>query len=473
MKIRRITIENNKILWSITLDFVNINTSEVFDTIIFVWENWTWKSTLLNIIYNFSQFYSLDLSGDEKRIFEVEFNDEELSIIKTKVLWGVSTIFVFEIDTTGTQMWSYAKVSSNSININWNIFSTIKWDSKGNLLKSIFSDVSINFNSGQVDSVRNSDVDTEVKDSKKSSENISNEITQMLVDIWNKDAWELQERVIANLWKTPTDDIINVRTKRFQKAFNKMFSSHWLEYEKVQNLKPIFVKNSNEIEINNLSSWEKQIVFRWWFLLKDKNSINNAVVLVDEPEISLHPIWQKKILNFYQNLFKDDSWKQTSQVFISTHSPYILQDFDMWTWWLFVFPWWKRIDTLRKYIWDLPSLWVVNYVAFNLSTIELHNELYWYIQYKTGKYKEEELETYLEWKWFLKCKSWTNEKGWTAQSHDVTLQTFIRHKIHHPENKTMQSVSYTEVEFKQSIDEMIKLIEDIDEDDKLIEDEKL
>jgi hypothetical protein len=37
----------------------------------------------------------------------------------------------------------------------------------------------------------------------------------------------------------------------------------------------------------------------------------------------------------------------------------------------------------------------------------------------------------------------------------------------------MQSVSYTEVEFKQSIDEMIKLIEDIDEDDKLIEDEKL
>ena len=39
-------------------------------------------------------------------------------------------------------------------------------------------------------------------------------------------------------------------------------------------------------------------------------------------------------------------------------------------------------------------------------------------------------------------------------NHDVTLQTFIRNKIHHPENKTMQKFKYSPGELKKSIDEM-------------------
>jgi hypothetical protein len=41
--------------------------------------------------------------------------------------------------------------------------------------------------------------------------------------------------------------------------------------------------------------------------LQNKNSINGNPILIDEPEISLHPNWQLKILDFYKNIFIDES----------------------------------------------------------------------------------------------------------------------------------------------------------------------
>ena len=80
------------------------------------------------------------------------------------------------------------------------------------------------------------------------------------------------------------------------------------------------VKNSG------FSTGEKQIVFRGSFLLKDKLSSKGALILIDEPEISLHPSWQLKILNFFKKLFIDEDGKQTSQLIIATHSPFIIHN---------------------------------------------------------------------------------------------------------------------------------------------------
>jgi hypothetical protein len=41
--------------------------------------------------------------------------------------------------------------------------------------------------------------------------------------------------------------------------------------------------------------------------LQNKNSINGNIVLIDEPEISLHPNWQLKILDFYKKIFQNES----------------------------------------------------------------------------------------------------------------------------------------------------------------------
>ena len=54
--------------------------------------------------------------------------------------------------------------------------------------------------------------------------------------------------------------------------------------------------------------------------------MNGAFVFIDEPEISLHPNWQLKIMNYYRGIFTDKEGKQTSQIFAVTHSPFIIHN---------------------------------------------------------------------------------------------------------------------------------------------------
>jgi hypothetical protein len=134
-------------------------------------------------------------------------------------------------------------------------------DQYKSFMKSIFSDVSINFTAN----VRNSTdkkLDTEVLSSIKSSENIAQDITQTLVDIKIADNADLADWVALNQDMIPPAEEKDKRTRRFKEAFEKMFSDTKLAYKNVKDLKPIFEKNNQEIEINRLSSGEKQIVFR-------------------------------------------------------------------------------------------------------------------------------------------------------------------------------------------------------------------
>jgi energy-coupling factor transporter ATP-binding protein EcfA2 len=80
---------------------------------------------------------------------------------------------------------------------------------------------------------------------------------------------------------------------------------------------PVF-KNSaaKTFDINNLSSGEKQLFVRA-MSLKMLNA-NNSIILIDEPEISMHPGWQQKIVSVYQKLGTNN------QIIIATHSPHIV-----------------------------------------------------------------------------------------------------------------------------------------------------
>jgi len=80
---------------------------------------------------------------------------------------------------------------------------------------------------------------------------------------------------------------------------------------------PIFSNSAAKIfDINGLSSGEKQLFARALTLRMLR--ANNSIILVDEPEISLHPRWQQKILRVYERIGKNN------QVIIATHSPHIL-----------------------------------------------------------------------------------------------------------------------------------------------------
>lgn len=80
---------------------------------------------------------------------------------------------------------------------------------------------------------------------------------------------------------------------------------------------PVFNNSAGaSFDINGLSSGEKQLFARALTLRMVR--ANNSIILVDEPEISLHPRWQQKILRVYERIGKNN------QVIIATHSPHIL-----------------------------------------------------------------------------------------------------------------------------------------------------
>lgn len=74
--------------------------------------------------------------------------------------------------------------------------------------------------------------------------------------------------------------------------------------------------NGKKISIDDLSSGEKQLYYRAAFL--SKLNIKNSLILVDEPETSLHPNWQREIIKLYQNA------GENNQVILATHSPHII-----------------------------------------------------------------------------------------------------------------------------------------------------
>ena len=75
MKIKSINIQNNKILGNLFLDFTN-DSGEIINSIIIAGENGTGKSTILNIIYEFSQLDLVSTASSEKREFVVQFSEE-------------------------------------------------------------------------------------------------------------------------------------------------------------------------------------------------------------------------------------------------------------------------------------------------------------------------------------------------------------------------------------------------------------
>ncbi len=93
-----------------------------------------------------------------------------------------------------------------------------------------------------------------------------------------------------------------------------------VEFGSLDKNKEIYFKNaqSDKIKLKDLSGGEKEIITKIFPLYI--SNIKDSVIIIDEPESSLHPNWQNEIMSLYQKIAEQNN----NQIIITTHSPHIV-----------------------------------------------------------------------------------------------------------------------------------------------------
>lgn len=183
--------------------------------------------------------------------------------------------------------------------------------------------------------------------------------------------------------------------------------------------------------------------------------------LLDEPETFLHPNAQYKLLESLNKISK------TSQVFITTHSPYLLTKFNPEVNSITVFHKIHKHNTIKRenelnlFGKSSPTWGEINYYAFGIYTETFHDELYGFLQTKAididiKNYREEGFNEFLNEKGIENTKKWIKElSDKKTHQQDRTLPVYIRNYIHHPENT--HNARYSSEELKSSIDSLLSI----------------
>ena len=307
-KIRKVKYVNHPILKNLELDFSGPDGTAV-DTVILAGENGTGKSTVMDSLY---------------RLLSKTDGCEMDLVLETDA--GVTTL-AFRNETLNKNTTILAAKEQNGKKL---YFKSIMGDFHETYpVSAIYSDVDINFHSKAIANVTSLTLDA-VNQSRRSDTALPEQIKQLIIDVQAMDDADLAYAYRqAKDEGTPVSEISYAdRMQRFTTAFNTMFEN--MTYSRVVNINRkkaiLFKKYGEDILIDGLSSGEKQVVYRGCFLLKDVNAMNGAFVFIDEPEISLHPNWQMKIMDYYKGIFTGEDGQQTSQIFAVTHSPFVIHN---------------------------------------------------------------------------------------------------------------------------------------------------
>ena len=267
----------------------------------------------------------------------------------------------------------------------------------------------------------------------------------------------------ANVMSLNKNNIVNssvLLKEKLKKFDNKRISEYFEKNRnKLMNDASQLVKidgNLNQVNADTFSSGEQELILRLESI-KNRVQQNLDMILLDEPETSLHPKWQLKIVPFILEILKDNqSGERDLQLFISSHSENILKSvFDL-----------KDTLIVRLYKEDVeiksqnitgmdtrltePTIAEIQYLVFDIVSTEYHNQLYGELlkdrnQRLMEKFLNIETEDDI-----LNPYNYYNKRIGGIE----TLPTYIRNASSHPENSERH---YNDDDIEKSI----KILRDI------------
>jgi len=166
----------------------------------------------------------------------------------------------------------------------------------------------------------------ELRDSSKDKEKVENII---YIDALTENDKEVEQLILDYIDYFIYDESKDaaVGAENLQNDIDEIFKDFDLnfQFKKIdyKTKKPIFepynaLSDDIEIKLQELSTGERTLLSKVLSLYLQKPK--GKVILIDEPETSLHPSWQNKILKFYENFATINN----NQIIIATHSPHII-----------------------------------------------------------------------------------------------------------------------------------------------------
>ena len=461
MKIRKIKYKDHPVLKDLELNLVNPDTDKPYSTIVLAGENGTGKTTILSTLntflclHTFKPFERIEYEVEGKKYAAVPTDNETSSKFgfynRLDLETNVSTNIITNFNNNRDQV----KIDTLDIRHYGCVYSKARADFS---VKKITGTTSLEI-----------DADSYDDDSKEDFSSLK----QLIIDLQYDDSTKLQERIEASpthsLSTADYEDFSKTaKMYRFRTAFDNFFET--IKYKKVESAdgekKVLFAKHETDITIDDLSTGEKQIVYRGIYLLRNSGNLDGAAVMIDEPELSMHPKWQRRILKYFKDLFTGNDGTQKVQLFFATHSEYVLGEAleDKNDTLVIVLK--DNAGTIEKHEvkmpFALPTITAseINYVAFGVPSIDYHIALYGAIQSKYGVHYitdcDNKIASCIPYYDETKHKRPTQNPNKPSSPY-ITVCTKVRNNIDHPDT----APAYTDEEMADSIELMRAILRNV------------
>lgn len=175
----------------------------------------------------------------------------------------------------------------------------------------------------------------------------------------------------------------------------------------------------------------------------------DLIVLIDEAELHLHPSLQKQLIELIlvlskkaQVLITSHSTELVKQLSRNKHHKSIILDGGKEE---------PAIEPLKEFVLPLPTAAETNYIAFNTTTLEYHNELYGHVMELLNDTTVAGLDSHLGVKNEDKY-DWYNES--TKSTQKLSAHSVIRNYFHHPngKNNSFCNTTFINDNLSESID---------------------